>query len=383
MWAACVVALALWPLRLARRVLARRVSSLWTGTPIITMATNCRAERMLGVNARSLVFRTYYVTDAFDYDLSRWSAIPVLGRLAPLAVFLWACVFCDRIHAYCDRGILPSRGRFTFDFRELRVYRLLGIEVFLWAYGADVRNRETARAMGDPNPCTDCDAPGTYCICDPATAASNMRTLSGLSRAIFAGMGEMFGYTPGSIDDLHYWPVDLEAEGGEKYRPVYPAPAGQGPLRIVHASNHRMFKGTRFLVQAVEELRGEGEPVELVLVERVPNVKALELYRSADVIFDQCLMGNFGYFALEGMALGKPVMCFVRHPERYLLQPEECPILNTHVSTLKNDIRALLLRRAELPAIGRRGRAYVEKHFTLRAFSQRLGAAYRRLGALQ
>jgi len=381
-WLACAVALALWPLRLTRRAFARRVSSLWTGTPIITMASNCRAERMLGVNARSLVFRTYYVTDAFDHDLSRWSEIPVLGHLAPLAVFLWACVSCDRIHAYCDRGILPSRGRFTFDFRELRVYRLLGIEVFLWGYGADVRNRETARAMGEPNPCTDCDAPGKYCICDPATAARNVRMLSSLSCAIFAGMGEMFGYTPGSIDDLHYWPLDLEAEGGEKYRPVHPAPVGTGPLRIVHASNHRMFKGTRFLVQAVEDLRAEGVPVELVLVERVPNAQALELYRSADVIFDQCLMGNFGYFALEGMALGKPVMCFVRHPERYLLRPEECPILNTHVSTLKEDIRALLRRRAELPAIGQRGRAYVEKHFTLNAFSQRLGAAYRRLGAL-
>ena len=380
---ACGIAVLLWPLRFVRRTMARRVSSLWTGTPIITMAGNCRAERMLGVNARSLVFQTYYLTDAFDYDLSRWSAIPVLGRLVPLAVFLWACVFCDRIHAYCDRGILPSRGRFTFDFRELRVYRLLGIEVFLWAYGADVRNRETARAMGEPNSCSDCDAPGTYCICDPMTAARNMRTLAGLSHAIFAGMGEMFDYTPGSVDDLHYWPLDLDADGGEKYRPVYPALSGPGPLRIVHASNHRMFKGTRFLIRAVEELRAEGEPVELVLVEGVPNVKALELYRSADVIFDQCLIGNFGYFALEGMALGKPVMCFVRHPERYLLRPEECPIINTHISTLKEDIRALVRMRAELPAIGRHSRAYVEKHFTLRAFSERLGAAYRRMGVLQ
>ena len=38
-----------------------------------------------------------------------------------------------------------------------------------------------------------------------------------------------FGYTPGSIDDLYYWPLDLAAEGGEKYRPLYPEPASERP----------------------------------------------------------------------------------------------------------------------------------------------------------
>ncbi len=210
-----------------------------------------------------------------------------------------------------------------------------------------------------------------------------MRILAELSRAIFAGVGDMFGYTPGSIDDLHYWPLDLEADCGEKYRPVYPDAGTDRLVKIVHASNHRMFKGTRFLIEAVEQLRAEGEPVELVLVERMSNSQALETYRRADIIFDQCLMGNIGYFALEGMALGKPVMCFVRHPDRYLLQPDECPIINTHLSTLKEDIRGLLRRRSELPAIGRRSRVYIEKYFTLSAFAERLGAAYRKLGVAQ
>lgn len=379
-WVACALALLLLPLRLLRKLATRRIVSLWTGTPIITMGTNARAERLLGVNARSLVFNTYYVTKAFDYNLSRWAGLPVVGRWVPLLVFMWACIAVDRLHFYCDRGILPSRRPFTFDFRELYVYRWLGIDVFLWAYGADVRSRAIAMGMGDPNPCTDCDAPGRYCACDPEATARNMRKLGSLSRAMFAGMGEMFGYTPGSVDDVFYWPIDFDAEGGEKYRPSYPQPGEQRPLRIVHASNHRMFKGTRFLIEAVEQLRAEGEAVELVLVERVPNAEALRLYRSADVIFDQCLMGGYGYFALEGMALGKPVMAFMRDPQRYLLAPEECPLLNTHISTLKEDIRKLIRTRGELSLIGRRSRHYVEKYFALPAFANRLRAAYERLG---
>ena len=379
-WLACAMALLLWPVRVARRLFRRRLFSLWSGTPIITMATNCRAERLLGVDAKSLVFTTYFITDVFDYNLSKASSIPLIGRLLPISVFLWACLRADRLHFYCDRGILPSRRPFTFDFRELQVYRLLGIDVFLWAYGADVRSRAACQAQGKPNSCSDCDEPGKYCLCDATIHASNMRKLSALSRAVFSGMGDMFGYTPGSIDDVYYWPLDLATDGGEKYRPFYPQPAKDGPLRIVHASNHRMFKGTKYLIEAVDALRSEGEQVELVLVEKVPNRQALELYRSADLIFDNCLMGNYGFFGLEGMALGKPVMCFVRHPETYVLHAEQCPILPCHVATLKEDIRAVLRRRGELTEIGRRGRQYVEEHFSPQAFARRLASAYERLG---
>jgi len=122
-WIACALAVALYPFRLVRKLFARSVVSLWAGTPIITMATNSRAERLLGVNAKSLVFTTFYITDAFDYNLSRFTAIPLLGRLVQLLVFVWACITVGRLHFYCSRGILPSRGAFTFDFRELYVYR--------------------------------------------------------------------------------------------------------------------------------------------------------------------------------------------------------------------------------------------------------------------
>jgi len=379
-WLTVVALIPALPIRWLRKVVGGPTASLWTGTPILTVATNCRSERLLGVNAKSLALHTFYITDEFDYNLSRFTSKRLVGAFVPLFAFYWACIRMDRLHFFCDRGIFAPRSLATFDFRELYVYRLLGIEVFLWTYGADVRNQATARAMGDPNPCTDCDSPGKYCICDPVKAASNLDKLSANSKAIFAGMGEMFGYTPGSIDDLFFWPLDLDAQNGEKYKPHFPDSCLEKPLRIVHASNHRMFKGTRFLIDAVEELIAEGEQIELVLVEKKSNKEALEIYRSADVIFDQCIMGNYGYFALEGLALGKPVMCFVRHPETYLLAPEECPIIRINVSTLKEDLRETIRNRTELYALGKRGRGYIERYFTLEAFSERLRSAYIKLG---
>ena len=115
-------------------------------------------------------------------------------------------------------------------------------------------------------------------------------------------------------------------------------------------------------------------------MEAVPNAEALSRYKSADLIFDQCLVGYHGYFALEGMALGKPVMCFIRKPSEYLLAPDECPVINTHISNLKDDLRRFAVDRPALHELGQQGRRYIERHFTPEAFAARLGRAYAELG---
>jgi hypothetical protein len=240
----------------------------------------------------------------------------VLGLALPFALFAWACIAADRLRFYCDRAFLPGARHMRPNRGELAIYRALGIELFFWTYGADVRSRATTRALGEPNCCTDCTVVGEAC-----------------SR----------------------------------------------PLRVTHAANHRMFKGTRYLEAAVRELREEGEPIELVIVEGLRNAEALELYRAADVAFDQCLIGFHGYFALEAMALGKPVLCYIRKRE-YLLAPDECPIIRVHAATLKEDLRRLLRERERLGEIGRASRAYVERYFTPEAFAMRLQRAYRDLG---
>jgi glycosyltransferase involved in cell wall biosynthesis len=376
----CLVLL-LSPIRYARRLTGQgRIRSIWAGTAIITLSNKAKAEKLLGVDSKSLVYDTYYITDDFDYNLQRYRQIPFFGRLVPLIVFGWACLFVDRLHFYCDRGLLPSFDTFTFNPLELFIYKLMRIQVFLWAYGADVRSRTVTLNSGNPNCCTDCDDIGRYCVCDESKQSRNVKRLAKLSNAIFSGVGDMFDYTPGSINDTYYWPLDLSANNGRTYRPIYPKADYSKPLRVVHSTNHRIFKGTKYLVQGIDELQAEGLNVELVLVEKVPNAQALEIYRSADIIFDNCIMGNYGFLAIEAMALGKPVLCFIRHPEKYLLNPWECPIVNIHFDSLKNDIRGFAENRDRLEAIGRKGREYVERYFSLEAFAQRLGKVYDKLG---
>lgn len=368
------------PLRLVRHSFNKQFNSLWAGTPILTLPLKARAESLLGVNAKSLVYESYGVAKGgFDIHLGRWVRIPVLGRLVPLLTFLYACVTQDRLHFFCDRGLLPVFKPFEINWFELAVYRLLGIQMFFWVYGGDIRTRNATLRLGEPNCCTFCPAVGSACACTDERGRRNYKVISCYATAIFS-MGDMVHYTPGSRNEVFFWPIDLATEQGVKYAPVYPDELSQKPIRIVHAANHRAFKGTDFLVNVVEELVGEGYLIELVLVEKLPNELALAHYRSADIIFDQCLIGFHGYFALEGMALGKPVMSFVRSPQEYLLAPNECPIINTSLPTLKHDIAELCRDRGQLHNLGIRGRQYIEKYHTVEAVSRRMASAYGDIG---
>ena len=373
---ALLCVLVLLPVRLVCQIFARRTFSVWTGTPVLTLPVKARAEKLLGVNAKTLVWQTSYITDQFDINLSRWKTTPIVGILVPYVAFVWACMRLNRLHSFCDRGILPTKKFMQYNKIELFTYRLIGIQVFLWTYGADVRSRKRTMALGTPNCCMDCTLIGKACICDDEVQSRYMAYLHRNVTAIFA-LGDMTEYSQNSIDTLFFWPIDLNAKSGEKYIPVYPPENRASPLRVVHAPNHRMFKGTRFLEEAIDQLKREGESIELIMVERLSNEAALSIYRSADVIFDQCLIGSFGYTTLEAMALGKPVMCFIRK-EEYLLAPEEYPGIQILPETIAPTLRALIEDRTSLNRIGRQGRIYVEKHFSIEAFSSRLGTAMQR-----
>lgn len=356
-------------------------ASIWTGTPILTLSRKAAAERLLGVRAISVVRRSYYITNDFDIDLNRIARGQVfLGFAMGYAIFLWSCVVAKRVHTFADGGLLPGRQRWMFSSFELLVYRLLKIKHFVWVYGADIRTREKTQQMGAPNCCTDCTQVKLACICDESLARRNMQKLQAGAVAIFS-MGDMIEYTEGSNNTLFYWPLNLDADNGARYQPTLPAAQGHQPLRVVHAPNHRMFKGTHHIETAVANLQAAGVAIELVLVEKVPNARALDIYRTADIVFDQCMIGFHGYFALEAMALGKPVMCFVRNPKAYLLAPQECPIINITLASLEQQLRFYAEEgRGQLRDIGLRGRHYIERHYTEQAFSNRLQKAYSELG---
>ena len=57
-------------------------------------------------------------------------------------------------------------------------------------------------------------------------------------------------------------------------------------FKIVHATNHEHFKGTKYLRKAVTDLKKENYKIELSILKGTSNSEVLKISQ-ADVVFDQ------------------------------------------------------------------------------------------------
>jgi glycosyltransferase involved in cell wall biosynthesis len=140
-------------------------------------------------------------------------------------------------------------------------------------------------------------------------------------------------------------------------------------IRVLHSTSldtrsfeGRNIKGSRYVVDAVNKLKSEQLPVELIRVERITANLMRYVQAQADVVVDQLIYGTFGSTSLECLALGKPVICFIRPSWREFLEsrfPEwkDCPIISATPETVYLELKALVVDsnyRAEIAAQSRR-----------------------------
>ena len=80
-------------------------------------------------------------------------------------------------------------------------------------------------------------------------------------------------------------------------------------VKLTHSPNFRGFKGTEFVIEAVEALKEEGLKVELILLEKIQNEEVKKVLReSSDIHVEQLVCTGFGLNAIEAMATGLPVV---------------------------------------------------------------------------
>jgi len=153
---------------------------------------------------------------------------------------------------------------------------------------------------------------------------------------------------------------------------------------IVHAPTHRDVKGTRYVIHAVAQLRSEGIAVELQLVEGLPHAEARRIYERADLLVDQLLVGWYGGVAVECMALGVPVVCFIdeeaarRHAPADLVR--DLPIVRAAPVDLLSVLRDLLTtRRNGYAALCHRSRAFADGWHDPARIAARMSGEYERV----
>ena len=351
-----------WLRILVRKRLGLKPAVVWGPAPILTIAESSALLRRLGYPSTTIVYASNFISDNYDTDLTPFITIPILGRLLPHGVFLWALLKFDIFHLFYGGGLWSGMGIVPHARRlELPLLRLAGKRIIASAYGGDVRVRELTEQWRPYNICQECPDPGRYCICDSTRAEANASYYRAWCNALLA-MGDMHEYVPGSCKEFKYWPIDVQRI------PAAGVSSHPGPIRIVHAPNARFFKGTRFIEQAVASLKSKGYDLDLIMVERVSNAEARRKYGEADIVIAQCLIGWIGYTELEAMAAGKPVISYIRDP-RYLSHTHGCPIVSANPDTLESALERLIRSHALRDELGRQGRAYVEREWSYEALA--------------
>lgn len=158
----------------------------------------------------------------------------------------------------------------------------------------------------------------------------------------------------------------------------------RGTVKVIHTPNHRGFKGTEFVIHAVEELKREGLKVELILLERIQNDDVRRLMQEADILAEQFIATGYGLSAIEGMASGLAVMSNLEHEaytrifRRYAFL-NECPIVSTSPETIKRNLRVLVTDPDLRRRLGQAGRQYVEKYHSYEMAQYLFGSVYQKI----
>ncbi len=295
--------------------------------------TNAQALRRRGIDARLVVFERYKLHPEADESLEIPSNSRLLGRQARQ----WAALArllprTDIFHFHFGLTLVPQ----SLQFPILRATRKKSVMHYL---GSDIRGK----------------APEELAYGKKADAE-----------------------IVGSYDAIRWVPEAEVIPPGVDLAAIEPAPPSdrERPL-IVHAPSSRRRKGSEHVIAAIE-----GLDADLELVEGLRHDDAFERYRDADIVVDQLNAGWYGLFAIEAMALGKPVVTFL-HDEAVRRTEEavgtRVPIVSATAETLRETLRPLVSDAARRRELGAASRGYVERVHDIETVTDRLLALYARL----
>ena len=347
-----------------RRRSGSRPRLVWGPMPIISIKYWSQAMRERGYESVTCVEDVYSIHSRDDFDRHRCDFGPRGVWFEPwrdFVVFAWALRHADVFMIFFDGGFLRHTA---LRWLEAPLLHLAGRSILVSPYGADVA---VPGYLGIWEEAMLADYPDTA-----ARAPLVRRRVDHLSRhADMIVRNINPGYLP-RWDIL--WPnqfaIDVEtwAPAAEKGR----ANGRNGEVVVMHAPNHRTLKGTDQVITAVETLKSEGLQVRLELLERKPNEEVRAALQRADILAEQFLAA-YAMLAVEGLASGVPVMAHLSFLPREIREHpavRECPIVDTSLETLTDNLRRLVTDPNLRLRLGREGREFAVRRHSYEALGR-------------
>ena len=120
-------------------------------------------------------------------------------------------------------------------------------------------------------------------------------------------------------------------------------------LKVIHASTDRFAKGSEIILTAMEYIqKAKGCDVEVKFIEKIPHEQAINIYKQADLIIDQILIGWYGGFAVEAMSMGKPVICRIAEEDLHFIPKKMAiDVKDAFINANPANIKEVILRCIE------------------------------------
>ena len=334
-----------------------------------------RAERAIGIDARTVVLQE--PPFGMEADEVLWPAgTGALTRLRRQAALIRRAVReADIVHYNngktiaalplpVDRPSMSAATRLKVKLYsayahllqrwELATVRRSGLPWFVTYQGSDARQPDYCLAHFDVTFYREPEAAPLLDVSDHIRRQIALVTAG--AHKVYALNPDLLHVLPEGSQFLPYASVDLS-----DWRPTWRDV--ERPL-IIHAPSQRWVKGTRYVLDAVERLLAEGAAFDFELVENMSNAEARQRYERAHLLVDQLLAGWYGGLAVELMALGKPVLSYIRSGDLGFIPDamrEQMPIVGATPDTVYAVLKDWLSRpMAEWRERGLAGRRYVE-----------------------
>jgi glycosyltransferase involved in cell wall biosynthesis len=353
------------------------------------------AEREIGLASWSVAFEQTPFDFPSDEVVFPRPVNPLRRELRRWPLLWRAIRNFDVVHFNCGQSLMPvwigigspQAGRYpqwlrrlygcyvrAFEQQDLRLLKWSGKGIVVTYQGEDARQGDYCREHFDIHFADEVE-PGYYSRASDNRKRLRIQRFDRYADRIYSLCPDLLHVLPPHAEFLPYAHVDLR-----KWHPeVGVQQVGDTPV-VLHAPSHRGVKGTRFVLEAVSRLKEEGVKLEFVLVENMSYADAMQAYQRADLLVDQLLCGWYGGLAVELMALGKPVVCYVREDDLRFIPDEmrkELPVIHATPGTIYEVLKQwLTVRQKNMREQGIRSRRYVEKWHNPLQIAARLRDAY-------
>jgi glycosyltransferase involved in cell wall biosynthesis len=336
-----------------------RVLHLPVGRQMIEM---CNSLRAIGVYAKSCHFRQRSMFRAPDICLNLELLSSAQRRKRRESFLTEAIKHYDVFHFHFGETFLKDRS-------DLELLKKHGKKLVVQHRGSDVRMLSIAQSYNNRHVRVKEGRRRSE-----VQIIQKLKELSSYIDHVIVADHELLPYVEKYYKHIHILRQFITLE---RFKPSYPSRLTARPL-IVHAPTNSYLKGTEFVLEAIQRLRRNGYEFEFTLVEGMTQENAIQCYRKADIIIDQLLQGSFGVFSLEGMALGKPVLCYIR---KQLLNkyPPGLPIVVADKISCYEALRKLIQEPERRLLLGKAGRQYIERYYHSHMLAKQLKLIYKQL----